>query len=232
MSRTAQGHRRWRYALLSTAIGATTLGSAVPVRAQQAGSGVSQGAAPAHSSGIEDITVTANRRVQSVQKSSLAVQAVTGASLTQAGVAQVTDLSKVVSGIQVGVAGSTSQIYIRGVGDFSANPLANPGVAFNVDGVYVGRPEDVSPNFFDISRLEVLKGPQGTLYGRNSSGGAINLLTNGPVLGSTDGYGFLEIGNYNLVHLQVASNIPVSGHCHRQGCDQRDLSQRLPVGWQ
>ncbi len=205
----SQGHVRWRQLLLSSSVGAVSLGLALPAAAQQASApGLAPG--PAHQGGIEDITVTASRRVQNVQKTALAIQAVAGSNLRAAGVTQVTDLSKVVTGIQVGQAGSSSQVYIRGVGDFSANPLANPGVAFNVDEVYVARPEAVSPTFFDVSRIEVLKGPQGTLYGRNTAGGAINLITNSPVLGSTAGGAYVEIGNYDLVHVQLAQNLPIS----------------------
>ena len=157
-----------------------------------------------------DIIVTANRRSESVQRSSLAIQAFTSEGLRSAGLTQATDLNKLVPGLQIATAGSTTQIYIRGVGDFSASPLANPGVAFNVDGVYVGRPEGVASTFYDVARLEVLKGPQGTLYGRNATGGAINLITNSPLLGETRVVLNAEIGDYSLLHFDGAVNIPLS----------------------
>ena len=161
-------------------------------------------------SNIQDIIITANRRSESIQRSSLAIQAFGADALRSAGLSQATDLNKLVQGLQIATAGSTTQIYIRGVGDFSANPLANPGVAFNVDGVYVGRPEGVASTFFDIARLEVLKGPQGTLYGRNATGGAINLITNSPTLDRVKGDVNAELGNYSLFHLDAAVNIPLS----------------------
>jgi iron complex outermembrane receptor protein len=160
--------------------------------------------------GLQEIVVTATRREQTIQKSALAIQAVSGDEARAAGLEQVTDLSKLVLGMQVGMNGGSSQIFVRGVGDFSANALSNPGVAFNVDGVYVGRPEAVNSNFYDIARMEVLKGPQGTLYGRNSSGGAINLITNSPSLDEVKGTLNIESGNYDLFRIDGAVNIPLS----------------------
>ena len=169
--------------------------------------------APATSSdggALGDIIVTANRREETVQKSALAIQAFGADTIRTQGVSQAVDLSKLVQGLQIGVLGSTTQIYIRGIGDNSGNPLSNPGVAFNVDGVYVGRPEAVTSNFYDVSRIEVLKGPQGTLYGRNASGGAINLITNDPDLSGVHGLVDASVGNYNLFHVEGAVNVPLS----------------------
>ena len=166
--------------------------------------------ASADSNLIQEIVVTANRRAETVQKSSLAVSAFNTATLRAVGLAQAGDLNKLVQGLQIGATGSTTQVYIRGVGDFSGNPLSNPGVAFNVDGVYVGRPEAIGVNFYDIARMEVVKGPQGTLYGRNASGGAINLLTNSPTFDGVSGVFNTEVGNYSEFHLDGAVNIPVS----------------------
>jgi iron complex outermembrane receptor protein len=167
-------------------------------------------ATPAASGAIEEIIVTAQRREETVQKSSLAIEAFNPETLRSVGLTQAADLTKLVQGLQIGFSGSTSQIYIRGVGDFSANSLANPGVAFNVDGVNVGRPEGVGVNFYDIARVEVVKGPQGTLYGRNASGGAINLITNSPTLDAVRGDLNLDVGNYSLYHVDGAINVPLS----------------------
>jgi iron complex outermembrane recepter protein len=167
-------------------------------------------AASAAGDSLTEIVVTAARREETLQKTSLAIVAATGAEVREAGVVQVTDLSKLVLGINVGMNGGSSQIFVRGVGDASANALSNPGVAFNVDGVYVGRPEAVNSNFFDVSRLEVLKGPQGTLYGRNSSGGAINLITNSPTFDGVNGTLNVESGNYNLFRVDGAVNVPIT----------------------
>ena len=178
--------------------------------AQDTGVGGSTASTGPTSSGqLGDIIVTANRRDETVQKAALAIQAFSAETIRTEGVTQAKDLSKLVQGLQIGVIGSTTQIYIRGIGDNSANPLSNPGVAFNVDGVYVGRPEAVTSNFYDISRIEALKGPQGTLYGRNASGGAINLVTNSPDFAGLHGSFDASIGNYDLFRIEAAANVPL-----------------------
>lgn len=164
----------------------------------------------ASDAGLEEIVVTAQRRSESIQKSSLAIQSVSGDQLVTAGVTQAKDLNAIVPGLQIATGGTATQIFIRGVGDFSTNPTANPGVAFNVDGVYVGRPEAIGANFYDVDRIEVLKGPQGTLYGRNASGGAINLITRQPILGDSSGNVSVTFGNYAMKEIEGAFNIPIA----------------------
>jgi iron complex outermembrane receptor protein len=159
---------------------------------------------------LTEVIVTAERRESTIQKSSLAIEVVDSAELQRSGVTQATDLTGVVPGVQIGTNGALTQAYVRGVGDAAANPTATSPVAFNVDGVYIARQEGVGVNFYDLERVEVLKGPQGTLYGRNASGGAINLITRAPTLDSFGGYATLESGNYGLVHFETAVNAPLS----------------------
>jgi len=192
------------------AAGFSLLAAAVCTPAWSQSATTAQAAPSNAGAGLEEVVVTAQRREETLQKSSLAIEAFGTETLQSTGVAQAGDLSKLVQGLQVGFSGSTSQIYIRGVGDFSANSLANPGVAFNVDGVYVGRPEAVGVNFYDMTRVEVLKGPQGTLYGRNASGGAINLITEVPTLDGVKGSLNVETGDYALFHVDGALNVPLS----------------------
>lgn len=160
--------------------------------------------------GIAEVIVTAQRRSESVQKSSLVVQVLNSEALQEAGVMQARDLGKLVSGVQIGQGGSATQIYVRGVGDFTATPITNPAVSVNVDGVYVARAQAIDGLFYDLERVEVLKGPQGTLYGRNASAGAINVITAKPSFKerSLDLRG--EIGNYDLRKTEVVANLPVS----------------------
>jgi iron complex outermembrane recepter protein len=188
--------------------------SALPGAESSDGEGA-PAAAPAENSGdlqandLQEIVVTANRRAESLQRSSLAIDAFSNEQLQSRGVAEATDLTKLVQGLQVSFVGSTINAYVRGVGAGGANPLANPGVSVNVDGVYIGRPESVGVNFFDVERVEVLKGPQGTLYGRNTTGGAINVITNSPLLGEVKGAADAEVGDYGLYRLEGAINIPL-----------------------
>lgn len=163
-------------------------------------------AAPA----VTEVVVTAERREQSVQKSSLAISVHSGDALVAAGVVQTRDITKLEPGVQIGQGGPMIQVYIRGVGDFGSTPPTNPAVAMNMDGVYISRGTSVEGNFFDLQRIEVLKGPQGTLYGRNASGGAINIISNPPKYGDLGGHLEAEVGNYGLVRTEGALNVPVS----------------------
>jgi iron complex outermembrane receptor protein len=158
---------------------------------------------------LSEIVVTAQRREETVQKSSLSISVLQGSALQNAGVTQAKDLSALVPGLQIVAGGNTLQTYIRGVGDFSSSALGQSAVAYNYDGVYVADTASVSPLFYDVARAEVLKGPQGTLYGRNASAGALNIVTNRPVLGEWSGEGSVEGGNYSLVHASGAINAPV-----------------------
>ncbi|MBX5461950.1 MAG: TonB-dependent receptor [Steroidobacteraceae bacterium] len=145
---------------------------------------------------LEEVVVTAARREQSVQTSSLSIAVLGGGSLANAGVTQATDLGTVVPGLTVSLGGGTNQTYLRGVGSFATDASAESAIAYNINGVYISRPSGVGPIFFDLERVEVLKGPQGTLYGRNASGGAINLITRRPTLEPT-GELTIDFGNFD-----------------------------------
>jgi len=152
---------------------------------------------------IEEIVVTAQRRAESVQESSLSISVLGGQELENGGVKEATDLGSVVPGLTVSLGGGTVQTYLRGVGSFATNANAESSIAYNIDGVYISRPNGIGPIFFDLERVEVLKGPQGTLYGRNATGGAINLITRKPEAGLS-GEISAEYGNYDNVRLSAA----------------------------
>ena len=157
--------------------------------------------------GVGDIIVTAQRRAESLQKSSLAIEVFTGDKLLSA--TKPTDLTSLTPGVQVGTSGPQPQVYIRGVGDTNGNSRGQGAVAFNIDGIYYARATQVGPSMFDIARLEILKGPQGTLYGRNASGGAVNIITRAPELGAWRGHLIGEVGNFDLFRGEAAVNIPL-----------------------
>ena len=158
--------------------------------------------------GLTDIIVTAQRREENLQKAALAVSAVAGDTLTRQSITQATDLTRLVPALQVAPAASFTQIYLRGVGTFGANAFAEQGVAFNLDGVYLSRPAAPAGLFYDLDRLEVLKGPKGTLYGRNATGGAVNVITAKPRLGETGANLTAEYGNYDTIKASGAVNLP------------------------
>ena len=120
---------------------------------------------------------------------------------------QAEGLSRLVPNLQVGQF-TYSRVYLRGIGDNTANVLSQSAVAVNLDGVNVARTSQIGGNFYDVARIEVLKGPQGTLYGRNAAAGVINIITNapGPELG---GQLTVNVGNYDLRRVQGAVNIPL-----------------------
>ena len=155
---------------------------------------------------------TAQQREKKKQKAANAVSAVAGDTLTRSSVTQATDLTRLVPSIQVAPASALTQIYLRGVGTFGSNAFADQGVAFNLDGVYLSRPAAPAGLFYDLERIEVLKGPQGTLYGRNATGGAINVITAKPRLGELGGYANAEYGNYNALKGSAAVNVPLGEH--------------------
>lgn len=161
-------------------------------------------------SGLQEIVVTAQRREESLQKAALPVSAVTGETLRDAGVFKPTDLTSLVPALQVATAaGPYNLFYLRGVGNFNGNALSDSAIAFNVDGVYLGRPSSTTGFFYDLQRVEVVKGPQGTLYGRNATGGAINVITQPAVLNSLEGYVTAEGGNKSEVRVDGAVNVPL-----------------------
>ena len=174
-----------------------------------------QDAAPAGANpvGVEEVIVTARRREESLKDVPVAVSAFSAETLERQGATDITILSQTTPNITVQTArGSNSTLisYIRGIGQ--QDPLwgFEPGVGLYVDDVYIYRPQGAVLDVFDISRIEVLRGPQGTLYGRNTIGGAIKYVTNR--LGSEAG-GKIKgtYGSYNQTDLLVEGHTPVGG---------------------
>ncbi len=142
-------------------------------------------AAPASAtagSAVQDVVVTAQRRSENLQKVPIAITAVTGQALEQEGIIGFKDLGTRVPSLRfgAGVTGGENVITMRGLGSQNTTPGGDSPVAYNVDGIYLQRTTAIDPEFYDVGRVEVLRGPQGTLYGRNSVGGSINVITNKP----------------------------------------------------
>jgi len=209
----------------------------------QAGNASAPAAGEPAASGLEEIVVTAQRREETLQKAAIPVSAVSGDELREAGVFKATELTSLVPSLQVATAaGPYSLFYLRGVGNFNGNALSDSAVAFNVDGVYLGRPSSTTGFFYDLERVEVVKGPQGTLYGRNATGGAINVITHGADLNSTSGGASAEVGNYDAMRFDGYINVPLGsiaavraaavyaehdGYMEGGGDDQEDTAGRL-----
>ena len=158
---------------------------------------------------LEEIVVTSQRVEENLQRAALPVSALSGEAVSQAGATHVQDLTAVVPSLQVAAAaGPYPLLYLRGVGNFNGNALSDAAIAVNLDGVVLARPSGVGGHFYDLERVEVLKGPQGTLYGRNATGGALNLITRKPAR-DFEGDAGLDVGNEGLVKFEGAINVPL-----------------------
>ena len=161
---------------------------------------------------IEDIIVTAEKRDESLQTVSQAVTAITDSELEAKNITSFVDLTAVVPGVTVAKnEGYKTVISIRGVGnETNQNAIAAPSVAFHMDGIFVASPFSLQTDFVDVERIEVLRGPQGTLFGQNSTGGAINVISKKP--SSDDFYAKTDItlGDYDLMKIGAALNFPFS----------------------
>ncbi len=163
-------------------------------------------------SGLQDIIVTAQRRAENSQRAAVPLSVIDGAALTSAGVTQVDRLNQLAPALSIEPTSSGNLIFIRGVGNFSTTAASDSAVSFNYDGVYIGRSTSTAGVFYDLQRVEILKGPQGILYGRNATGGAINVLPVQPRIGELSGYVTGTYGNYNTVNAEGAINVPFGEH--------------------
>ena len=159
---------------------------------------------------LADVTVTAQKIVQPSSKTALSLTAVSGEDLRTAGATTAVGLTNLIPNVQIapGTSGSTD-ISIRGIGSTNTTEVGDPATAFHIDGVYLGRPQSAGATFYDLERVEVLRGPQGTLYGRNATAGAVNLITNKPGK-KFAGEANLGVGNYGLYSFDGMVNAPVN----------------------
>jgi iron complex outermembrane receptor protein len=162
---------------------------------------------------VDDIIVTARRREESLQDVPVAVTAVSGEQLEARGAADITELARSVPSLTLNAArGSNSTLisFIRGVGQ--QDPLwgFDPGVGLYIDDVYVARPQAAVLDLFDVERLEVLRGPQGTLYGRNTIGGAIKYVTRRIDADEPEGSIRASYGSYNQRDVVASTELPFS----------------------
>ena len=160
--------------------------------------------------GLEEIIVTAQKRSEDLQKVALAVSAITGEALKATGVFDAQGLTDMVPSLEVGQNNANTTFAIRGISSTTDATLGDAAVAFHLDGVFEGRPAAASGLFYDIQRVEVLRGPQGTLYGRNATAGAINVITNQPTFDGYHAEARIETGNHEEVRTEAMFNAPIS----------------------
>jgi iron complex outermembrane receptor protein len=178
-----------------------------------AGTAVNDGANDA----LGEITVTAERREENLQKTPVAVTVLSADTLRSQNVSTFADIARTVPGLSISSASTTAPgsalpvVYIRGIGQQDPSIFQDPGVGIYVDGVYVARSAGASIDLPDIGRVEVLRGPQGTLFGKNAVGGALNIVTQAPSKtpeASLDA----SVGNYRLKDLSGFFSGPLAGN--------------------
>jgi len=188
-------------------------------------------AVAAESGALEEVVVTAEKRTANVQTTPIAITAVGAEQLDKMAANGLGDLQAVVPSMQFSTQSADAvrvQLTIRGIGSDVIEAGADAGVGLYLDGVYMGRTSAALTSIFDLDRVEVLRGPQGTLYGRNTSGGAVNLITKAP-MSKSEAYGEVSGGDYGEYSLKGVVNGALSdtvsarfsfGGEHRNGYQQ------------
>jgi len=161
---------------------------------------------------LEEIIVTANRRETKLQDTPVAVSAFSQSALDQAQVSDLAGLQSFVPNLTVEQHGDSGgvHVYLRGVGSANHTELGDPAVAFHVDEVYSPRPQGATVMLHDLEQVEVLRGPQGTLFGRNSTAGTVNLITAKPRLDEFGASADVMVGDYSRIGTRGMLNVPVS----------------------
>jgi iron complex outermembrane recepter protein len=200
-------------------------GATLAFAPEAAGAEPAEPAAPSAPGGValDAIVVTAQRRSENLEDVPLSVAVFGGDALLESGVTDAMRLQTVVPSLTYSATGNTAQPYLRGIGTRIASVGLEPSIATYVDDRYVARPFAAIFDMLDIERVEVLKGPQGTLYGRNAAGGAIRAITKDPGERSVAISG--RAGNYDARRLEIAAGGPLSGSWRGQvagAIEQRD----------
>tara|TARA_B110001454_G_scaffold209723_1_gene223495 strand:+ start:6302 stop:8383 length:2082 start_codon:yes stop_codon:yes gene_type:complete len=159
-------------------------------------------AAEDNQAGVPEIIVTAQKRSENVQDIPLAVSAVSSSQLARLGIANVTDLGAAVPNLNIQDSNGRVFIYLRGVGNNFLGLGTESNVAYHSNGVYIARPRAQVASFFDVDHIEVVRGPQGDLYGRNATGGSINVITRKPTQDASLDVS-LSAGNFGLLRGEI-----------------------------
>jgi len=161
---------------------------------------------------LEEIVITATRRTVSLQDVPMAVTAITGEDLANAGVARLEDLATQIPNTFIDTSGGlrSTDVTVRGISSNPNNPGVDPAVGVFVDGVYQSRPTTLNTNLYDLQRIEVVRGPQGALYGKNTMAGAINFIT---LLPTENFESDMDVGygNYNATNAYASASGPLGG---------------------
>jgi iron complex outermembrane receptor protein len=160
---------------------------------------------------FEEIHVIAEKRSESLQDLSQAVTVLKQSELDEKNIISFVDLSSVVPGVTIAKnEGFKTIISIRGLGnEANQNLITNPSVSYHLDGVYIASPFAIQTDFLDLERIEVLRGPQGTLFGQNSTAGAINVISSAPSMDAIYGKADFSYGEFNALRTRGSINLPL-----------------------
>ena len=197
--------------LFSLCLMAMTLLPGGSASAQTAAADGSDAAGGAEGGGLQEVVVTARRRVENLQDVPIAVTAVSANTLEQRNVTNLQDLNSFVPNFKISAdraTNATINVYIRGVGQ--SDPLwgFEPGVGVYLDDVYLARPQSALLDVYDVDRIEVLRGPQGTLYGKNTIAGAIKYVSR-DIVGPATATATVIAGNYGELDEKVSFSAPI-----------------------
>lgn len=170
-------------------------------------------AADSAENGLVDIVVTAEKREQNLQDIPISITAFNPQMLETKGITGIGDLVGAVPNVQFTPfpnAATNIRIFIRGIGNVNDQITQDPSVAVYVDGIYSARIQGQATEVAELERIEVLRGPQGSLYGRNATGGAINFITKAPDFDALSGTQRISIGNYDMFEARTFVNVPVT----------------------
>jgi iron complex outermembrane recepter protein len=186
--------------------------SAIAPLAAQAQTAAPQIAAATQAETLGEIVITAQRRVERLDQVPIAASVVSGAELTARGVSSLDDLGSLAPALNVQNQQALSYVNIRGVGLQTTNPTTSSGVANYSDGFFIPHETAINDAYYDVGQIEVLRGPQGTLVGQNSTGGAIFVNSVRPSFDRITGFLQQTFGDYGYTQTQGAVNVPVSDH--------------------
>jgi iron complex outermembrane receptor protein len=155
------------------------------------------------------VVVTAERRVENLQGVPISATVLNASALADLGIDNVSELQQVAPSLAINTYNRSTFINIRGVGIAQSAPTSSPGVAFYLDGALIPHEQSIGQSFYDLASVEVLRGPQGTLTGQNSTGGAVYVRTPEPVFGQWSGVLDQTLGNYRWLRTVGAANVPL-----------------------
>ena len=166
----------------------------------------------AQTGALEEVIVTATKRAESLQDIPVAVNAFNSETIQEAGINNAGDLAIMTPALNINVNQSpfNARMTIRGIGTAQTDPALEPSVGLFVDGVFLGRSGLGMSDLTDIERIEVLQGPQGTLYGKNTNAGAISVITKRPNFEEFEGYMEASAGDYSMYRLTASASGPIS----------------------